>query len=1000
MVGGTPAYMAPEQAAGGEVGPAADWYAVGVMLYEALAGALPHGGARLEILDARRRGDPPAPLPAGVPDDLAALCRDLLSADPQARPDGAAVAPRLGAGRVESAPIEAPFVGRADELAALRQLAAEVGTRPRVVWITGESGVGKSALLARWSQELTAGGVTVLAGRCYERVSLPYKAADAVAAELTARLIELPDDEVRALCPDGAEHLVTLLPILGEVPALASDTRTPVSDPIERQRRAFDAFRALLGELAAQSPLALLLDDAQWADRDGLDLLLHAMTGDDAPPIVLALFARGPAPDRVRATAGELTEVALSPLTPDDATALARQLAGDDAAGAIVREAGGHPLFIAELACHGGAGQRLDDALAARYRALPAVQRDVAALVALAGAPLPQETIRHATGLPATAFSSAVAGLRAAQVVRTHGPAAGDGIEPYHDRVRESVAAAMPSESVTFGHGRLADSIEATALADRDPERMLYHLESAGRIAAAANWAERAAARAEQALAFDRAAALYERALELGDRDTDTALLERLGDARASTGLGAPAAEAYLDAAVQADGSTRFDLRRKAAEQLLRAGHIDRGLEIIDDVLTAVGLPRSRESHGAVVSLLWQRALVRMGGLRPRRRQGPLDEREQHRLAACWSAVVGLSMASPLRSVEYQARHLRLALAAGDERRIALGLVLEGIGAAASGPPAKRAARLLDEAAGWSERVGDPHTAAYVELGRGTAAFLCGEWPRALDHANRAETMFRNDCIGAAWEIGTAQRVSLTCLWHMGRIAEMRRRVREAVADAERRGDRYTLAQMRTVLEPNVLLMEDRPDEAKRVLAIAGADLSRRRVQLQHWQHMQASALVHLYCGEGAAAADLIDARWRSIKKAFLLRVQAVRVFSFFVRATANLGAHVEGAGDRRDRVRADRGRLIRENAELSGQHLFTGQLALLDGDTSSATSELRAAADQFRATSMGMLWAAATWRAGDRATAEAALRAEGIVRPDRVVAMLAPVGSDPTSET
>ncbi len=997
VVGGTPAYMAPEQAAGDEVGPAADWYAVGVMLYEALAGALPHSGGRIEILDARMRGEPPAPLPAGAPSDLAALCRELLAADPEARPDAAAVAARLGAGAVTTAPVDAPFIGRAVELAALRRVADGAGAR--VVWIAGESGVGKSALLARWGEELTAGGFTVLAGRCYERVSLPYKAADAIAAELSARLLELADDEVRALLPAGAEHLVTLLPILGEVPVLAARAaEAAVSDPLEQQRRAFDAFRALLGELAALGPLALLLDDAQWADRDGLELLLHAVSGDGGPSILLALAARGPAPERVRDALGALTEVALEPLSPDDAATLARTLAGDAAAGAIVREAGGHPLFIAELARHGGAGQRLDDALAARYRALPAPQREVASLVALAGAPLPQETIRHAAGLPAAGFSSAVAGLRAAQLVRTHGPAGTDGIEPYHDRVREAVAAALADAHAR--HGQLADSIEATELAERDPEQMLYHLDAAGRQSDAAAWAERAAARAERALAFERAAALYERAIELGDRGDDTTLLERLGDARASAGRGGPAAEAYLDAAVRVNGSAQFDLRRKAAEQLLRAGHTDRGLEIVDDVLAEVGLPRSRESRGAVVSLLWQRARVRLGGLRPRRRQEPLGELEQQRLAACWSAVVGLSMASPLRSVEYQARHLRLALAAGDERRIALGLVLEGIGAAAGGPPAKRAARLLDEAARWAERVGDPHTAAYVELGRGTAAFLCGEWPRAHTHADRAETIFRGDCIGAAWEIGTAQRVSLTCLWHMGRIAELRRRVREAVADAERRGDRYTLAQMRTVLEPNILLMEDRPDEAKRVLATAGADLTRRRVQLQHWQHMQATALVHLYCGEGKAAADHIDACWRGIKKAFLLRVQAVRVFSYFVRATANLGAQVDGAGDRRARVRADRRRLIREHADLSGAHLFAGQLALLDGETAIATEQFRAAADQFRAGSMGLLAAVASWRAGDRAAAEATLRAEGIVRPDRVVAMLAPVGSEPTFAT
>jgi eukaryotic-like serine/threonine-protein kinase len=70
---GTAAYMAPEQAAGRAIGPEADWYAVGVMLYQALVGRLPIEGPTLQALTERKQSCDPTPphrLVSGVPSDL------------------------------------------------------------------------------------------------------------------------------------------------------------------------------------------------------------------------------------------------------------------------------------------------------------------------------------------------------------------------------------------------------------------------------------------------------------------------------------------------------------------------------------------------------------------------------------------------------------------------------------------------------------------------------------------------------------------------------------------------------------------------------------------------------------------------------------------------------------------------------------------------------------------------------------------------------------------
>jgi serine/threonine protein kinase len=80
---GTAAYMAPEQTTGARVGPAADWYAVGSVLYEALTGRLPFAGSSLEVLLAKQRTEPLPPrlLVPQIPIALSALCVGLLKPD-------------------------------------------------------------------------------------------------------------------------------------------------------------------------------------------------------------------------------------------------------------------------------------------------------------------------------------------------------------------------------------------------------------------------------------------------------------------------------------------------------------------------------------------------------------------------------------------------------------------------------------------------------------------------------------------------------------------------------------------------------------------------------------------------------------------------------------------------------------------------------------------------------------------------------------------------------
>lgn len=106
---GTPAYLAPERAAGDIATPAADLYALGIVAYHCLTGRVPFDGEPLAVAFAHLHRDMP-PLPPSVPAGIAALVSDLTAKDPSARPPSAKdVAAR--ARQLHSAPSPPPGGG-------------------------------------------------------------------------------------------------------------------------------------------------------------------------------------------------------------------------------------------------------------------------------------------------------------------------------------------------------------------------------------------------------------------------------------------------------------------------------------------------------------------------------------------------------------------------------------------------------------------------------------------------------------------------------------------------------------------------------------------------------------------------------------------------------------------------------------------------------------------------------------------------------------------------
>ncbi|HEV8324394.1 MAG TPA: serine/threonine-protein kinase, partial [Myxococcota bacterium] len=350
---GTPAYMSPEQARSQPLGPASDWYCVGVMLYEALTGRLPFSGAPLEVLMAKQAADPPAPsgLVADVPPELDALCMELLRRDPARRPSGGEVLARLkaggggdradesrrrsGAADVEAGATAAAFVGRQRQLLALGAAFEACGRgRPVAVFVQGPSGMGKTALVARFLDELRRrDAAVVLSGPCYERESVPYKALDSLVDELSRHLRRLPRAQAEALVPRDVHALGRLFPVLRRVEAIDAAPRRAfeIQDPQEVRRRAFAGLKELLARMADRRQLVLHIDDVQWGDADSAALLLELLGPPDPPALlVVATVLSLPSPSAATARRKELDVIPgvawrdLTPLAAADAGGLER----------------------------------------------------------------------------------------------------------------------------------------------------------------------------------------------------------------------------------------------------------------------------------------------------------------------------------------------------------------------------------------------------------------------------------------------------------------------------------------------------------------------------------------------------------------------------------------------------------------------------------------------------------------------------------------------------
>jgi DNA-binding SARP family transcriptional activator len=659
-----------------------------------------------------------------------------------------------------------PFVGRQPELAVIEEAWSEaVGGRAELVLLGGEPGIGKTRCGAEIARRVHADGALVLYGRCDEEPLGPYQPF----VEAIDQWLEDAGVGLEAIV--DPPHRSALARILPQHSADESAAAVLVrADPELARFHLFEAIRAALTKSVGR-PILLVLDDLHWADAPTTALLLHLARRLTAARLLIIGTYRdtkpavaGPGGRLAGALAelrkrGDVSIIAL-PALGEDAVAQLIAATGGEAldpavAPAVHRQTGGNALFVVETLRQlierkavalepGEIPLVLRDVIDQRVAQLGDTATAVLRAAAVAGQQFDLRTVEQASELPASSVLDAIEAALASRLVRELPGTPG----------RYAFSHALVADALYHGmsgarRARLHAAVGAAlACSGGPPAAVANHLLAAVPLDApdeAAEWTERAAQQATEALAYEEAASLNARAaerLEGLSPGRRARLLLGAADPLDRLGRRADAQAACLAAADLARAAGDADLLARAA-----LGYRGLGVTIAQPDPRAVSLVEESLARGdAAESSLRARLLAGLAletYYADRRRSAELS-REATALARASGDPVALAET-------LSARHAALWNADGTFERLDVANEMFEVARAAGEPIAAMQARnwrfvdlfelgRIDEAereaaayAAEAERLRIPRLSWYVSLWRSALAILRGDFDRAAE---------------------------------------------------------------------------------------------------------------------------------------------------------------------------------------------------------------------------------------------------------------------------
>jgi DNA-binding SARP family transcriptional activator len=524
----------------------------------------------------------------------------------------------------ETAAEQGGFVGRERELGhLLNRLARAFQGEGSMFLVSGEPGVGKTRLAEELSARARRRGALVLVGRCWEAGGAPsyWPWVQALRGCRTASGGQRLPEQLGG----GAGWIAELVPELAEL----LGTQQGAGVDFEGGRfRLFQAVVTLLGAVAADDPVLLVLEDLHAADPPSL-LLLEFLAAQLADMRVLVVATHRdvdpPLGEPLSRTLAELRRqpvVRPLPLAGLDRQAVARMIelrtgrAPDERdVAAIHGRTEGNPLFVGELVKlldapgeEPAIPEGVRTTIRRRLGRLPEECRSLLSLAAVLGREFELAALELMATRPAAELLSALQPALAARlVIEMRG---GDGrpgrLRFSHALVREVLYDELPPARRVELHREAGESLERLYATDPEPHlaELAHHFAEAAIAddrAKALDYTRRAGERAAALLAYEDAARLFNAALQLLGAEgrehsaTRCELLLGLGDALARSGDESAAKRTFLQAAAAARAQRAPPLLAGAALGYggrflwARAGSDRELVDLLREALAAIG---------------------------------------------------------------------------------------------------------------------------------------------------------------------------------------------------------------------------------------------------------------------------------------------------------------------------------------------------------------------------------------------------------------------------